>query len=109
MILQVSEASEPMRQVGDDLQISSRKHIGPNFTLKPRTKASSLQFFKTEIKTDLGGKRNKISDGYMSYLSTQETQTQELVYRNESFEVPTVSSRFIFVFALSQLRGPDHL
>ena len=39
----------------------SGKHVGPNFTLKPNTKASSLQFCKTEIKTDIGGekKRNK--------------------------------------------------
>ena len=33
----------------------SGKHVGPNFTLKPNTKASSLQFCKTEIKTDIGG------------------------------------------------------
>ena len=31
------------------------KHVGPNFTLKPNTKASSLQFCKTEVKTDIGG------------------------------------------------------
>ena len=39
----------------------SGKHVGPNFTLKPSTKARSLQFCKTEIKTDNGGekKRNK--------------------------------------------------
>ena len=39
----------------------SSKHAGPNFTLKPNTKARSLQFCKTEIKTDIGGekKRNK--------------------------------------------------
>ena len=39
----------------------SGKHVGPNFTLKPSTKARSLQFCKTEIKTDIGGekKRNK--------------------------------------------------
>ena len=39
----------------------SGKHVGPNFTLKPNTKARSLQFCKTEIKTDIGDekKRNK--------------------------------------------------
>ena len=39
----------------------SNKHAGPNFTLKPNTRARSLQFCKTEIKTDIGGekKRNK--------------------------------------------------
>ena len=39
----------------------SGKHVGRNFTLKPNTKARSLQFYKTEIKTDIGGekKRNK--------------------------------------------------
>ena len=39
----------------------SCKHVGPNFTLKPNTKARSVQFCKTEIKTDIGGekKRNK--------------------------------------------------
>ena len=39
----------------------SGKHVGPNFTLKPNAKASSLQLGKTEIKTDIGGekKRNK--------------------------------------------------
>ena len=38
-----------------------RQNVGPNFTLKPSTKARSLQFCKTEIKTDIGGekKRNK--------------------------------------------------
>ena len=45
---------------GRSLQ-KSGKHVGPNFTLKPNTKASSLQFCKTKIKTDIGGekKRNK--------------------------------------------------
>ena len=51
----------------------SRKHVGPNFTLKPSTKASSLQFCKIEIKADIGGKKKEISDGYMAYLSTEET------------------------------------
>ena len=39
----------------------SGKRVGPNFTLKPNTKARSLQFCKTEIKIDIGGekKRNK--------------------------------------------------
>ena len=32
----------------------SDKHVGLNFTLKPNTKASSLQFSKTEIKTNRG-------------------------------------------------------
>ena len=38
-----------------------RQSVGPDFTLKPITKARSLQFCKTEIKTDIGGekKRNK--------------------------------------------------
>ena len=37
------------------------KHVGPNFTLNPNTKARSLQYCKTEIKRDIGGekKRNK--------------------------------------------------
>ena len=35
----------------------SGKHVGPNFTLKPNTKASSLQFCKTEIKKDIGGEK----------------------------------------------------
>ena len=45
---------------GQQLQKSS-KHVGPNFTLKLNSKASPLQFCKTEIKTDIGGekKRNK--------------------------------------------------
>ena len=33
--------------------------VGPNFTLKPNTKASSLQFCKTEIKTDIGSKKKR--------------------------------------------------
>ena len=37
----------------------SGKHVGPNFTLKPITKASSLQFCKTEIKADIGGKKKR--------------------------------------------------
>ena len=32
----------------------SGKHVGLNFTLKPKTKASSLQFSKTEMKTNRG-------------------------------------------------------
>ena len=53
----------------------SGKHVGPNFTLKPSSKASSLQFGKTEIKTMqiLVARKNEISDGYMAYLLTQET------------------------------------
>ena len=35
----------------------SNKHAGPNFTLKPNTKASSLQFCKTEIKAGIGGRK----------------------------------------------------
>ena len=38
------------------------------------TKAKSPQFCKTEMKTDIGGKKKKIiSDGYMAYLSMEET------------------------------------
>ena len=37
----------------------SGKHVGPDFTLKPSPKASSLQFCKTEMKTDIGGKKKK--------------------------------------------------
>ena len=34
-----------------------RQTCWPNFTLKPNMKASSLQFCKTEVKTDIGGKK----------------------------------------------------
>ena len=37
----------------------SGKHVGPNFTLKPNTKASSLQFGKTEVKTNINGKKKR--------------------------------------------------
>ena len=37
----------------------SGKHVGPNFSLKPSTKASSLQFGETEIFTNLGGKKER--------------------------------------------------
>ena len=39
----------------------SGKHVGPSFTLKPNSKARSLQFCKTEIRTFIGSekKRNK--------------------------------------------------
>ena len=37
----------------------SGKLVGPNFTLKPNTKARSVQFCKTEIKTDIGGKKKR--------------------------------------------------
>ena len=37
----------------------SGKHVGPNFTLKPSSKASSLQCCKTEIKADIGGKKKR--------------------------------------------------
>ena len=37
----------------------SSKHVGSNFTLKPKTKASSLQFCKTEINADIGGKKKR--------------------------------------------------
>ena len=43
---------------GRSLQ-KSGKHVGLNFTLKPNTKASSLLFCKTEIKTDIGGKKKR--------------------------------------------------
>ena len=55
------------RQVGDGWRKAA------NFTLKPNTKASSLQFCETGIKTDIGGKKKEIRDGYMAYLSTEET------------------------------------
>ena len=51
----------------------SGKHVGPNFALKPNTKASSLQFCKTEIKKILVVRNKEIRDGYMAYLSTEET------------------------------------
>ena len=35
----------------------SNKHAGPNFTLKPNTRARSLQFCKTQIKADIGGEK----------------------------------------------------
>ena len=37
----------------------SGKHVSPNFTFKPNAKASSLQFCKTEIKTDIDGKKKR--------------------------------------------------
>ena len=37
----------------------SGTHVGPNFTLKPNTKASSLQFGKTEVKTNINGKKKR--------------------------------------------------
>ena len=37
----------------------SSKHVGSKFTLKPKTKASSLQFCKTEIKADIVGKKKR--------------------------------------------------
>ena len=52
----------------------SGKHVGPNFTLKPNTKARSLHFCKTEKKKQiLVAKKREISDEYMAYLSTKET------------------------------------
>ena len=47
MIFKVSEASEA-RQVDGRWLEKSGKHVSPNFTLKPSTKASSLQLGKTE-------------------------------------------------------------
>ena len=41
------------------LSVISGKHVGPKFTLKPNTKASSLQSRKTEIKADIGGKKKR--------------------------------------------------
>ena len=70
--MKVSEASEARQLSGRWLE-KSGKHVGPDFTLKPNTKASSLLFCKTEIKTDIGGKKKEISDGYMAYLSMEET------------------------------------
>ena len=58
MILKVSEASEARQLSGRWLE-KSGKHVGPNFTLKPNTKASSLQFGKTEVKTNINGKKKK--------------------------------------------------
>ena len=36
-----------------------RQTCWPSFTLKPNTKASSLQFCKTEIKADISGKKKR--------------------------------------------------
>ena len=57
----------------------SGKHVGPNFTLKPITKASSLQFVKQKYtgKQILVARKKEISDGYMAYLLTQETSAIE--------------------------------
>ena len=41
------------------LSVISGKHVGPKFTLKPNTKASSLQSLKTEIKADIRGKKKR--------------------------------------------------
>ena len=53
----------PKHQKLDKWTIAGEKwqNVGPSFTLKPSTKARSLQFCKTAIKTDIGGekKRNK--------------------------------------------------
>ena len=71
----------------------SGKHDGPNFTLKPNTKARSLQFCKTEVKILVARKR-EISDGYMAYLSTEETSAitqnksragERFIYETHSF------------------------
>ena len=56
--MKVSEASEARQLSGRWLE-KSGKHVGPDFTLKPNTKASSLLFCKTEIKTDIGGKKKR--------------------------------------------------
>ena len=48
----------------------SGKRVGPNFTLKPSTKASSLQFGETEIKTNLGGKKKRNKRQIYGLLAT---------------------------------------
>ena len=39
--------------------VDDRRRKATNFTLKPSTKASSLQFGETEIQTNLGGKKKR--------------------------------------------------
>ena len=41
------------------LSVISGKNVGPKLTLKPNTKASSLQSLKTEIKADIRGKKTR--------------------------------------------------
>ena len=55
----------------------SDKNVGPNFTLKPITKTSSLQFVKQKYKQILVARKKEISDGYMAYLLTQQTSAIE--------------------------------
>ena len=73
----------------------SGKHVGPNFTLKPSTKARSLQFCNTEIKTDIGDekKRNKRWI-YGLLVNGREIIKKCKPYRN-------ISKNVIFVFVKS--------
>ena len=63
MILYVSKASEADKWA---IAGEKRQNVGQNFTLKPSTKARSLQFCQT-------ARKREISDGYMAYLLTEET------------------------------------
>ena len=66
----------PKHQKLDKWAVAAEKQhqqVGPNLTLKPNTKASSLQFCKIHIKKILVRRKKEISDGYMAYLSTEET------------------------------------
>lgn len=55
----------------------SGKHVCPNFTLKPSTKASSPQFGEQKYKQILVARKKETSERYMAYSLTQETSAAE--------------------------------
>ena len=83
----------------------SGKHVGPNFSLKPNTKARSLQFCKTEIKADIGGKkkRNKrrvyclLVNGETS-ASTQNWSSRERVKDSFTRLIHSCQCHFIHIY-----------
>ena len=99
----------------------SGKHVGPNFSLKRNTKARSLQFCWTEIKTDIGGenKRNKrrvygllVNGMNLRHYSKQAKSRagQRLIYEAHSFmSVSYYTYLCIYVCLYLQVPSLDHI
>ena len=60
----------------------SGKHVGPNFSLKPSTKASSLQFGETEIFTNLGGKKKRNKRQIYGLLETSAVEQKHSEFKS---------------------------
>ena len=93
----------------------SGKHVGPNFTLKPNTKARPLQFCKTEIKTDIGGekKRNKrriygllVNGRDLRHYTKQVKSRAGERFIHEAYSFMSVSFTYLCIYVCLYLQLP---